>query len=130
MTTFIFITDLFSLSLTLAMAAGNDGSRTIELFKFIQKTYQDIGIYRPQSDRTRIPVNSKNWFLIFSYAEFFISSAAYLLFEANSMIEYEMTSFICLTVLLCVSLCLISFWQMRNVFHFIGNCERFIKQSE
>lgn len=107
------------------------GVGTIKLFKFTQKTYEVIGAPLPKSNQNRsCIINSKKCFYLLSLAQFFISSAAYLLFEANSMIEYGMVFFTCLTVIVALIQYLIFLWEMKNILNFIKNCERFAAKSE
>lgn len=110
--------------------AGGAGD-TIKLFRFIQKTYQAIGVFPPKSNQNRSPINFKDWFFIFCEVLFFISTAAHLFFEANnSMIEYGLIFFTCTTSIFCIVTYLILFWQMKNILNFIENCERFVEKSK
>lgn len=112
----------FSLTCNVTRAFGGE----MKLFKFVQNTCQSIGILSFELNPNRSPINWKHDFFHFCEVQFFVSSAAFLLFEANSMIDYGMASFNCLTILLCIILYLILFWQMNNILNFIDNCERFI----
>lgn len=103
---------------------------TMELFKFLKSTYTRIGILPAESNQNTNPINWKNCFFLLCEGQFFISSVTFLLFEANSMIEYGMASFMCLTTLLCTILYWILFWQMKHISKFIENFERFTEQSE
>lgn len=106
------------------------GGGTIELFSFIQKVYQDIGIFPPKSNQSpKSHINLKNWFILFCLVQFFISTAAFL-FHANSMIEYGMVFFACTTTVLSITVYLIIVWQMKNILKYIENCERFVEKSE
>lgn len=107
-----------------------DSSAAVKLFKLTQKTYKDIGIHPPESNENRSQINSKNWLFTFYQAQFLYSSAAYAMFEANSIIEYEMASFTCFAVVAALIVYLIIYWEMKNVSIFVGNCERFIEKSE
>lgn len=109
---------------------GGGGGRTIKLFKFIQKSFQGIGIYPPQLNQTHNPINPTFWLNLFCHAQFFVSSTAYLLFEADSMIEYGLVFFIDATVIGCFIFYLISFWETKAIFNYIENCERFVEKSE
>lgn len=108
----------------------NGGGTTIQLFKFTQNTYRDIGIFPSESNRNHSAINSKNWFFIICHAEFLISSAAYLWYEANSWIDYEMASFTCTSVVISIIEYMMLRWQIGNIFNHIENCERFIENSE
>lgn len=115
-----------SLSLAINMA-GND---KIKFFQFIQKIYQEIGIHPRRSNQKRNAINWKKWLNLFCLAQFFITSAAYLLFDAKSMIEYGMAFFTCATVVASTIIYLVLFWQMKNTLDYIERCERFVEKSE
>lgn len=112
--------------MTVIMAGGVK----IQLFKFIQNTYQAIGIYPPESNQNRNLNNWKKWFNLFCLAQFFITSASYVLFEAKTMIEYGMVFFTCATVVASTIIYLVLFSQLKNTSNYIGNCERFFEKSE
>lgn len=111
------------------MAGGSDGDGTIKLFQFFQKTYQDIGILPPQSNPYR-SINLKKWFILFGHAKCIITSAGYLVFEANSMIEYGMVFYICVSTVLTITFYLTLLWKMETILSFIENCERFVAKSK
>lgn len=117
---------MVSSSLTIEMAGGE----TIKLFKFTRKAYQGIGIDPPESNRSRSAINAKNYFFFLCQVEYFITTAAYLLFEANSMIEFGMTFFTCTTVITVIALYSILLGRMKNILNYIENCNRFIAKSE
>lgn len=108
----------------------NNDSKKIRLFSFLQKIYQNIGISPPQFNQNHNPFNLKNCLIPFCLTQFLITSAAYLLFEANSMIEYGRTSFTCTTLVFCSVIYSMLFWQMETILNYIGNCEEFIEKSE
>lgn len=110
------------------MASGY--SDRMKLFQFTQETYRDIGIFPPKPNQNRCLAILKKWFFIFCHVQYFIPSAAFLWFEANSMIEYEMASFTCTTIAASFILYLILFWKMKNIQKHIENCERFVENSE
>lgn len=109
--------------------AGGGGDGTVELFRFIQKTYQDIGIIPPRPNENHCSFNAKKWYFLFCLAQFFISAAAYLLFEANSIIEYGMVFYTCSTTVFSSVVYLILIWQRENILDFIANCEGFIQEK-
>lgn len=106
------------------------GGSKIELFKFIRKTYQDIGFLSPQSNRNGSFFNTKNWLHLFCVTISFLSTTAYLLFEAAAMTEYGVAFFVATSILLAIIKYSIICWQMENVLSYIENCERFIEKSE
>lgn len=105
------------------MAGGAD---EIKLFTFNRNIFKNIGIPPPESDTT----NSKKWFFIFCQAQLFVLSAAFLVFEESSMIEFGLAFFTCTTVALCFTAYLIQIWQMQNILNHIENCKQFIEKSE
>lgn len=117
----VFVQFNSSLPLTINMAASDK----IKLFKFIQKTYQDIGVYPPQSNQNCSSINAKKWLFSFILLQFFVSTTAYLLIEANSMTEYGMGFYTSVTIAIFSF-----FWQMKNTYSYIEHFERFIERSE
>lgn len=110
--------------LALEMAGGDK----IELFKFIRKTYKHIEI--SEFDQEHNLINLKHCFIILCDAQFFLSSTAYLLFKANSMIEYGMAFFICTSIVASTAVYLIFFYKVKNILNYIEKCEAFIQKSE
>lgn len=102
----------------------------IKLFGFIKKTYENIGIFRPQLSQNNKLINFKTGLILVGEAQFFTSAVAYLLFEANSIVEYGMVFFTCTSTCLSITKYLLLSWQMTNIFNYIGNCEQFIEKSE
>lgn len=111
-------------------SVGGGSCGTIKLFKFFQKSCQNIGIHPPESNRNRSPINWKNWLILFCHAEFYTSSAAFLLFEENWMIEYGIIFYTCTSGLLASVLYLLMIFEVKNISTFIKNCERFVEKSE
>lgn len=111
----------FSSSLTINMAGGDK----IKLFQFIQRTYQLFGIYPLQSNQNRSPINWRKFGFLFNLVQFFLSTIAYLLIEANSLNKYGMGFYTSITIAVFSF-----FWKMENISNYIENCERFIEKSE
>lgn len=118
---------LVSSSLTIKMV----GRGKIHLFKFTQQTCQLIGIFPFKSKlKSKFHSNAKYCSFLFCLTMSFISSAVYLLFEANSIIEYGITSFSCVTIVLSFIAYLIFLLQTKHILSYIENCERFIGKSK
>lgn len=109
------------------MAGGGD---KIELFKFIKTIFQHIGLVSSQSKPIRRSFNWKNWFFLIGNAQFFISSAAYLLLEANSLLEYGRVFCNCTLVIAATAFYFLLLWQLDNILIYIRNCEGFIEKSK
>lgn len=113
---------VFSSSQTVNMTVS---SKT-KLFSFIKKIYQNINNSSSRPNPHSSPINSNKRIFLFSIAQLLIPSIAYVLFEANSMFEYGLAIYSCITTIV-FSL----FWRhMDNIYDYIENCERFIEQSE
>lgn len=125
--TCVFNYDSISLTLSVNMA-GNDVA--IKLFGFVRRTFENIGISRPPFRQNNNPINFKKWLIPVGEGQFFISTAAHLLFETNSSVEYGMVFFTCASISLSITIYLILSWQMTDILDYIGNCERFIEKSE
>lgn len=106
------------------------GRNSVKLFIFIQKTYEGIGIILPQSNHKLSPINYKNWLILFCLGQIFITSTESILFESNSIIDYGMLFYTCVTGAGCTVLYLIALWETKNILIFIENCEGFIEKSE
>lgn len=111
----------FSSSLTSNMAGGDK----IKLFQFIQRTYQTFGIYPLQSNQNGSAINLRKFGFLFNLVQFFLSTTAYLLIEANSLNKYGMGFYTSITIAVFSF-----FWKMKNISNYIENCERFIEKSE
>lgn len=122
--------ELISSSPTGNMAGGVG---KIELFKFIQNLYREIGICARQqfnSNYDRCLCDAKKWFIPLCLTQYLYSSIAFLLVEANLMLEYGMVFFSSITSAFCFTIYLILFWQMEHILKFIEHVERFIETSE
>lgn len=107
------------------MAAGS-----IKLFQFIQKLCQLFGIDPPQPNQEQYPLNLINWFTIFCLIQSIISTTRFFLFEANSMVEYGLTFWVCASFITCFNFCLGVYSRAKNIPVFIGNWEKFIEKSK
>lgn len=103
---------------------------SIKLFQFFQRYCEAIGMEVPQSNENRFKLNAMSLFFIFSLIEYWIASAAFMLFDANSMSEYGMT----FVILCCDGIVIIVYsvmiWQLKDISNYIEFCERFIEMSK
>lgn len=101
------------------------------LFQSVQKCYQTLGIYaRLQSNRNAPKLNWKNLFFLTCYSMMFISSVAYILFEAKMIGEIADSIFMCLTSLTCAVYFVSSIYKIPKILDLIGEFEKFIEKSE
>lgn len=120
----------FRFGFSVKLANIMTGRDKIKLFKFIRKIYHHIGISPSESNPKHSLINLKHWFIILCNAQFFLSSTAYLLFKASSMIEYGMAFFISTSIVASTAVYLIFFYKVKNILNYIEKCEGFIEQSE
>lgn len=115
-------------TISLLLTANMAG--TIKLFSFDRKYYHIFGIYPPQSSQNGPSFNSRNWIFVFSHALLFFPSAGFFVHDAESMLEYGI-SFLAASIAVAAMIVYLSMIrQMKNIWPFIENCERFIKKSE
>ena len=107
------------------MAGGS-----IKLFQFTQKYCQTFGICPPQPNQNRYNLNLASWCILFFLNQAFMSIVAFLLFEADSMNEFGIKIFACLTILASDIYSLVAYWQVEIIPKFVENWEKFIEKSE
>lgn len=103
---------------------------SIRLFQFIQKYYRFCGVYPSQPSHNHHSFNAKKCVFIICGVQYLISSIFFLLFEAKSMLEYEMACYIALWIIFTTGTYLIPAWQMKRTLEFNEYCESFIEASK
>lgn len=63
-------------------------------------------------------------------AEYLLTTAAFLVFEAKSIFEYGFVFYMLITAINTTSIYLIFVWQSANTYKFIENFEGFLERSE
>lgn len=104
--------------------------RSVKLFNFLQKYYRTVGIHSPQSNQIRCPFNWKNVFFVICLVKSISTTTAYLLFQAETIIDIGISIFFLACLILGLTLYLIPIWQMGNITEFIESCETFIATSK
>lgn len=101
----------------------------MELFHFLQKIYKATGTY-PLKINQSCSLNIRNLFYSISLILFFISTTAFLIFDASTVIELTETYFISLTILAVTANFFVHFWKTVNALDLIAKFEEFIKKSK
>lgn len=101
---------------------------TIKLFKITQQICRNIGIFPPESNQNRTLTRFNYWAILLSLVQLFISSAAYLMLEANSLMEYGIVFYSCTTLGFCFFLYLVFIWQVEIISKYIRDFEKFIEK--
>lgn len=101
-----------------------------KLFEYYQKYNQTIGLDSYRSKQNPISHNTKHVILLLSVAQFSVSSAASILFDAGTTFDYGISvSYLLLDITIVVEIFL-SIYQMEKMSKFIVNCEQFIEKSK
>lgn len=77
--------------------------------------------------------HSINWGIIFifvSLLQMFISSLAFLIFEADTVMDAGKSFYCADTTLWCANFYLIQMWKMPEILKLIENFEKFIEESK
>lgn len=114
----------FSILSTLIMTAS------IQLFRSVHNYCQILGVTPKSQSNRKISINFRNLIPIFLFLTGCISSCAYFLFEADTILKkgnafYAFISSLCILYILFVQI-----WQMPNTLKLIANFEEFIEKSK
>lgn len=102
----------------------------LKLLQFTQKVYQEMGIYPSQSNQNWHSINWRNTFTLFSFVQLFIFSGAFLIFEAETVIDAGQSFYTTDTVLWSTIFYLIQWWKMSKILKLIEGFGNFIEKSE
>lgn len=101
-----------------------------KLFKYYQRYNQILGFTSPKPNGNPVLLNSKNVILLISLAQYFMSTAASMLFEAQSVVDYgTIVSYLVLDITIATEIFL-SIYQMEKTSKFIESCEQFVARSK
>lgn len=104
--------------------------RSINLFQFNQKFCEIIGVKLPEANPNGHIFNLINLGVVISLTVFIMPTAAYLLYDANSMAEYGIVFYILICGIEGMVVYFITIWEIDEILEFIENCEEFIEKSE
>lgn len=101
-------------------------SSSIKLFQFIQKFHRAIGVFPSQFNSNHLI--SKIWFIC--AAQTGLTTGAFLLFAAQSMMDYGFGFCVLITVINAIIFYSSFIWQSKNTTILFENCEKFIETSK
>lgn len=101
----------------------------MELCHSVRKCFENLGIVPIQSNQNS-SFNSKNLFVLMCLLQMFLSSLAYLLFEAKSIGKLADSFYMILTSLACAIFFSICIWKIANILQLIREFEQFIGKSK
>lgn len=102
----------------------------LKLLQFTQKAYRHIGIYPSQSNRNWHSINWRSIFMLFSLIQMAVSSLAFLLFEANDIVDAGLSFFAVNSEICCTTYYLINMWKIPKILELIERFDKFIENSE
>lgn len=103
---------------------------SIQLFRFVQKCHQIVGIYPSHPNQRRCSINPRNTIFLIASIQYAITTIAFFAFEANSMFDYGFGFFLLICILNITVNYLTFIWQLENMLDFIEMCEEFIEKSK
>lgn len=103
---------------------------SIKIFQFVQKLHQIIGIHIPHLNQKQHPTIPTRMIFLICLIQMVITAMAFLLFEATSMFEYGLGTFVVVAMINGIVIYLTLIWQLQNTFKFIENCEEFVEKSK
>ena len=100
-------------------------------FITIQEFYKSMGLdtRSPQTYFSKRLVFTKSLFLFSFTVQLFISSSAYLLFEARTADELGISFYISITILSVMINTVSVAWRIDEIFVLIGKYEEFVEKS-
>lgn len=106
-------------------------SSVVKLFITQRKLYKTLGIdiYQSQIWRSMRSINGRSLLFLISALQFYISTTAFLVFEAQTADEYGMTFYISITIVSVAINAITIAWQMDKIFILMRNYEEFIDKS-
>lgn len=99
-------------------------AHSVQFFKLIRDLFQKMGICPCHSNQNRT-YNLRNSFILMILAQLFVASAAFLLFEANSIEEYGQSFYLTLTSLLLLFLLPSFIHNMDDLFNLMDEMDKF-----
>lgn len=103
---------------------------SIELFEFFEEFHHFLGICPSQPNQKQSTFNWKFTIFLFVMIQQICTTAAFLIFEVQSMFDVGFGIYVTLTFTNSVVISLLFIWQKENTFEFIRNCKRFIEKSK
>lgn len=101
----------------------------VKLFQFFQKVNETMGIYESKSKSRKCLFNSRSIFYLFVAAQFWSFNTLFLVFEAESMVDYGFGFYTFISVICCLVPYLLFIWQFENMLKFVENSEKFLLKS-
>lgn len=105
-------------------------AKSLKLFQFVQKIHRAVGIQPLQPNQKWWHINLRNAIFLISSIQLLVTSIAFLMLEAQSMLDYGFGFFLTLCVINTIVIYVLFIWQFGNTLEFINNCEELIQTSK
>ena len=102
----------------------------LKLLQFTQKLYEDMGVYPPKSNHFWHSINWRNASMFISLIQMLIFSLAFLIFEAETIVDAGSSFYVVNTELTCSIFFFINFHNLPIILNLIEKFEDFIEQSK
>lgn len=101
------------------------------LFQFIQKFYQTIGIYScVEKSLKKCAINPRNMIILILLTLYTLTMVAFLLFDAETMFDYGFGFYAIIAIINFILNYLLFIWKFEKTVIFIENCTEFIEKSK
>lgn len=105
-------------------------TNSIKLFQFNQNFLQTVGIKFSKSNENRSKFEPMQLFLYGSLILLSMTSLAFLLYDAKSMVEYGIIFFTLLSAKFALVVYFMFIFKAEDNLKFTAICEKFIEKSE
>lgn len=102
----------------------------VRLFQNLREYYQTMGIYLPNSSIRRHYLNQRNSFFLTCYTQLLITSMLFLLFEAETTLEFGAALYAVLAESFCIWYFLIKMYKMPKILQLIDKFDAFMEKSK
>lgn len=102
----------------------------LKLLQFTQVVYEHIGIRSSQSNQHSRSINWRSVFMLYPPIQMTVCSLAFLLFEADNIVDAGTAFYVVDTEICCTFYYLALMWKKLKIQKLIDNFEKFVEKSE
>lgn len=102
----------------------------MKLFQLVQKYLNRIGIHWHRSDQQHSPINWIRIVYFTAYAQSIISSVGFMLYEAETAVEYGFAFYVFATACVAAAAVFVAIWKIENIINTIQSFENFIEKRK
>lgn len=102
---------------------------SVKLFRNVKGYYQTIGLLTESQSKHDISFNPRNLFALFSIFQRILTTFAFFVYEAETLLEYGLTFFVYVAEAYSIVVFLEHMSTMPKTLHLIEHFEKFIEKS-